>query len=346
MISQFIVTADLHLRDSPYEDDLETSLKLLDDLGKLAKQERATHIVCCGDVFHSKNPSHKLMIGVYNKFRHWRDRGITFIWLRGNHDLQIKSQETLSIMTLYDEVCMSLIEPYLWENETQMFFFVPWYGNSFINHLRHYAKIAALHSNKQKVMFAHTGLREGRISEHFQGKGCVRAADFCEDLYDIILLGDYHMPQDVTDKIRYLGVPIPRNFADNKENYHPWLLSMTGKTRLEPLTLTNPYPKYRTHRMKNAGIIEAYSKFDKNRIVCSEQVAEELFSLYPDALYEYTQDVPKAESVTSTRLEGVDTEDKFAVWEEFCIVKHYSPHLKELGTEYLLGGERGICNGL
>lgn len=335
VIDRFICASDIHIREKPYPNDLQLGIQLLEDLRLLAVREKSKHIVIPGDLFHSKSPSFNVLISVYNKLEEIRKSGITTIVLRGNHDIQIKSQAEKSILQLFSRVCLAVTKPYMIENKHQMLIFLPWYpGPKFRQILKHYHKLAA-GTSKQKIIFGHIGVTEGEVSENYRINQEVGTKDFATDLYDLVVLGDYHRHQWVTDKVVYLGCPISLNFGDNAPRYSPWLLNMRPSAELVPLQLPSIYPKYKVYELNEAKVIPGYDHKHRNRIKCPVDVAEKVSILYPDAEIEYTG---TQTSYATDRLDGIRSEDWKTVWKEFCALKGWGQDEEKTGLKYLRQG--------
>lgn len=334
MIDRIVCAADIHIREKPYKNDLALGLRLLDDLATLAKKEKASHIVIPGDLFHSKTPSFTVLTSVYDKLDEIRKSGIVVYWIRGNHDLAIKSDPHNTIMKLFSRVCKTIIKPYIIENEYQLLVFMPWYPGPEFRGIMKKINAKAAACSKQRVLFAHIGVKEGEVSDNFRVNQEVGTNDFAEDLWDIIILGDYHRHQWVTDKVVYLGCPIPLNFGDNAKQYCPWLLNLTPYAELKELRLPHRYPRYQTYEISKPTIIAGYDPNDRNLIRCPIDQAEEIGNLYPEATLEYIA-TEHSNNFVLDRLDGIGETDYETVWKEFAATQNYDAKTKKVGLTYI-----------
>lgn len=334
MIQTAILASDLHNRDQPYKDDLELSVRLIRDLGVLAEKNSASHLIIPGDFFHDKKPSYNLAVTMYEELEALRKKGLSVIWLRGNHDLALKSDPHRGLMTMYSRVCRTVMKPYIIENEMQFLAFLPWYpGPQFKAILKEIHRRALESSSKIKIIFGHVGVKEGEVSENYRVNQEVGSKDFCEDIYDMILLGDYHTHQYVTEKILYLGACVARDYGHQAKEYGPWLLNLIPSARLSRLYLPSRYPDYKIYKLNEAKIIPGYDPYNKNRIVCPVKVAPQISTMYPEAELVYSGDEHTEEY--GDRLDGIDEEDWPKVWAEFSQIYNLDSAVTKLGRKYL-----------
>lgn len=333
-MSSLILASDLHIRDKPYKDDLEVSMNLLDDLLFLAKKHKSEAIVITGDMFHEKKPSYELSILLYEKLKEIQKEGIEFVWVRGNHDLSLKSNPHQGLMTMYDKVCKTVMKPYIIEEGIFFLAFVPWYEGKLYKRILQKVHTRALESKSRiKILFSHIGVKEGEVGENYRVNQEVGSKDFCEELYDFILLGDYHTHQQLTEKIWYLGACLPRDFGHTAAEYGPWLLNLAPSAKLSRLYLPRKYPDYKVYDLTKPRVIPGYDSINKNRIKCPVEIAPQVLTMYPDADIIYTGE--ESFEYTPDRLVGLKEGDWSAIWKEFSTMKGWEGDIVKTGRNYL-----------
>lgn len=334
-----IVTGDIHLRDGPFPEDLEIGLQILEDCAYLAKVHDTKVIIINGDLLHRKNDTPlAVLLPLYRKLESLRARGYLVVWSRGNHESPWKSDPHRTVMTLFSNVCHTVIMPKTIEAANSTIWILPWYeGHDFRRLLNEVRKKALLCPSRRKIVIAHIGVTEGSVSpSNFRVQQDVSLKDFSPDLFDLIILGDYHMHQYLGDdrRVVYLGSPIPLTFGDG-DTVGPWLLDLLPEPRLTPLDLPTIYPKYNTYEIRKPEelTIPFYNHEDRNRIHCTPSMSSRVETIYPDAEIEYLEE---STLVLSTgRLEGVTEGDYEAVFREFHASKGWDKTHMKLGLEYL-----------
>lgn len=334
-----IVTGDVHLRDGPYPGDLEVGLQILEDCAYLARVHDTRVIIINGDLLHRKNDTPlSVLLPLYAKLEQLRARGFIIVWSRGNHESPWRNDPHRTVMSLFANVCHTVIAPKTIEAANTTIWVLPWYeGTDFRRLLHEVRKQALLRTSRRKIIIAHIGVTEGAVSpSNYRIQQDVSLKDFGSDLFDLIILGDYHMHQYLgpDERVVYLGSPIPLTFGD-ADAVGPWLLDLLPNPRLTPLDLPTIYPKYSVYEIRKPEevTIPYYNPEDHNRIHCTPSVAARVETLYPDAEIEYLEE---STLVLSTgRLEGVTEGDYEAVFREYHASKGWDKKHMELGLSYL-----------
>lgn len=332
MIPPALITGDVHLRDGPYRDDLAIGKRLLTDLKDVALREKCPYVIIAGDLFHSKKPSWDVVLFTYLGLKAMKKAGLTAFWCRGNHDLAIKSDPGHTIMSLFSDVCVPVLEPYKLEDESTVIWIIPWYeGPAYKLVIKAVHKYTLSRPDKKHYIISHIGIKEGQVTENFWVNQEVGSKDLCPELYQSILLGDYHYAQRIGDNIYYLGPPIPLDYATTEPNYNPWKMSWVTKEPEEVL-LMRSYPKYCAYTVsEDSKIIGGYSAANRNRIFTPVDLAESVKLLYPEAEIHYQA----AEASTVDRFDGINEVEWETTWAEFCSIKGiYETHFKH-GLDYL-----------
>lgn len=331
-----LVTGDVHLRDGPYPDDIKLGTTLLTDLKDAALASDCKYVIIAGDFFHSKNPSWDVVLMGYLGMLEMKKAGLTVFWCRGNHDFAIKSRPGHTVMSLFRDVCIPVLEPYKLEDKSTVAWIVPWYeGKAYRAIIREVHRQTMSKSGKKHYLISHIGIKEGEVTENFWVNQEIGSKDLCPDLYTQILLGDYHYAQTIGHNIHYLGPPMPLDFTTTQDVYHPWKLDWVAGA-LTPVPLSYRYPRYRHYILaEGESVIPGYSGRDRNRVTVCIDRADTAKVLYPDAEILYTA----KEEATLDRLEGVNETDWETTWAEYCSSKGvYETHFKP-GREFLLKAE-------
>ena len=332
MIPPALVTGDVHLRDGPYRDDLQIGKKLLTDLRDTAKKAKCPYVIIAGDLFHSKKPSWDVVIACYLGLKSMKRAGQTVFWCRGNHDLAVKSDPSHTIMSLFADVCIPILEPYKLEDESTVIWIVPWYeGPAYKLVIKAIHKYTLSHPTKKHYIISHIGIKEGEVTENFWVNQEIGSKDLCPELYQSILLGDYHYAQRIGTNIYYLGPPIALDFATREPSYCPWYMDWVSPVP-KAVQLFRKYPQYCAYTIsEEAKILTGYSAENRNRIVCPLDLAESTKLLYPEAEIQYTS---SAETAVD-RFDGINETDWETTWSEFCAIKAWHETHFSRGLGYL-----------
>lgn len=337
--TSMIVTGDLHTRDSPFADDLSIGEQLLEDLCKLAVKHRARCIVLNGDVWHQKDGVNAtVLLALRNKFAALkRTYGIPFVWVRGNHEAPWRTNPEFTLMSLFDSVCHTVITPSVLQNDNHIIYLLPWYPGKSFRKLLHNITRKALKESRRKIIIAHVGVTEGTVSpSNYRIQQEVSVRDFCPDLFDYIILGDYHAHQYLGGRknVLYLGAPIPLTFGDTS-NVGPWLLNIQPQPELIPLELPSLYPKYITHEvLKPEDLsIPFYNERHRNRIRCPLSLRARVKELYPNATVATMAEV--SDNVDTGRCANIGEADWVGLFKEFHKQSGKDAKHLKLGLKYL-----------
>lgn len=258
------------------------------DIGALAAHHKVSHVFINGDLWDKKQGTPRGVLRViYRCLRHMKFKlGLKVHWIRGNHETPDNSDPTDTMMSLFSEVAHVVVRPAVFDLPDCRFFLLPWYpAPAFIKHAQDLAAKARGKRDKRQILFAHVGLREGRISpSNIQLPQRVSVTHLYPDFYDAVLLGDYHSHQMLSDSVMYMGAPIPHLFGDEGFSEGPWLVD-TDTMTMETLELPHGYPKFRkwTLTSSEAVTIPGYDVADYNRIYAPVTSHQVLRTMYPGA---------------------------------------------------------------
>lgn len=327
-----IVTADIHI----HRDRLATHKKLLRHITQQAKSNGAAYVFMVGDMWHEKGGVGVEQLSlIYDELRRAKQAGVLWVWVRGNHECGIKSRPHDTLMTLFQDVAFCAIEPQVLPLERACIALLPWYrSEEFKKAARALAAKAKQHDGT-RILMAHVGLNEGKASSsNMYVQQNVAIQDLVPKAYDIVLLGDYHHRQYLTDRILYLGCPISHAHGDDLDG-GVWILD-TDLNLLQPLGLERGlFPQHRTWRIERPTdtMLIGYDKRDHNRIVVESSQVELYRGLYPDAVVQGRGEV--AIDTSSRRTKDMTDRSPAAIWDRVCVNKGLSLEVQTLGKEVL-----------
>ena len=329
---RFIWGVDYHLKSTR----LDIGIRLLQATTKAALKHRCSHIIIGGDLIDERHGMRiEVLQALYQEMERSRKKGVTWVWLRGNHEIGVKSEPHKTVMTLFAGVCHSLVEPAIWELPDVVLFFLPWYlPQQYILLASSLASTSRSYGSKLKVLLSHVGLDEGKASpSNMYVNQAVRLRDLHEDAYDRVLLGDYHVRQWLSDRTLYGGVPISHCHGDDTSN-GVWLVD-TQNNSLEAIALEDKFPRHLTWQVPdpNKSILFGYDPQDYNRIVIPRDYKNVFAALYPSAQFQFIGEEPDG---TDRRLASVEQKGSpEAIWHEFVKLKTLPSQQQELGLQIL-----------
>lgn len=336
---RFIVGMDFHL-SLPR---IEVGRDLIRETTKMAKDQHCSHVVIVGDLTDEKHGiKTELLSMLHAELKASLEKGVTWIWLRGNHEIPLKSRPELTLMPLFSSVCIPIIEPAVWEQQDgSVLVFLPWYLPQQYRMLaKHLAGVARTYPNRFVVLFSHIGLDEGKVSPSngMYVNQAVSLRDLDEGAYSRIILGDYHHRQYLSDKTLYGGCPISHAHGDDLNN-GLWLLD-TATREFSAMPWPRPFPAHRTWELQNISqVLLGYSSTDVNKIIAPRDCVGFFQRRYSTATV-----VAKAEArdSSSRRLEGLgDAQVSWTslkphqIWKRYCDLKNWDEAHWKLGVKTL-----------
>lgn len=341
-----VLLADVHIR----RDSIQTDRKLLRKVVTIAEANSCPYIICVGDLIHEKQGlGVEQLTMLYGELKRSRDKGIWWVWVRGNHEVAIKSEpETSTPMWLFQDVARVVIKQEILQfDDTTVAAFLPWYrAHEFVERARTIGDLMRQHYDKRRILFAHIGLDEGRASASNmyinQGVGLLQ---IMQQHYDLVVLGDYHPRQWLSDRALYLGLPISREHGDDLDN-GVWLLD-TGMSQLYPIPFERgEFPQHRIWKVDNPNlpVLLGFDPNDHNRIIVPAGYRDSWHTLYPSA-----QVVEIGSPIASPgidRLAKCHDRSPSGIWEFFCGDKSLDTDIQQIGKEILtLVAERDTSRG-
>lgn len=337
--TRFLVTGDLHVRDGPFPDDLAVGKQLIKDCFKLAKLHGCGAVIFNGDVWHQKNGVNpRVLLTVHNVISTCQSTtGIPCVWIRGNHESPWRSDPERTLMRLFSRLCHTVISPRVIQTQNHIIWLGPWYpGTLYKRYLKNITR-KAFKEQRKKVLISHIGVKDGVVSpSNTRIHQEVGVDDFCPQLFDYILLGDYHAHQYLGDRqnMLYLGSPLALTFGDFNPA-GPWLLDLSAGTKLSQLELPSIYPRYESYTIRNERelIIPVYKETDRNRIKCSFALSAQAKVMYPDAKIIKLEDGQK--QLSAGRVANVDENDWKGIFQEYHALAGWDKTHMKIGLEYL-----------
>lgn len=236
---KFLFTADIHL--SRYgQDKLDSSTGLAERLSSLSRTlnemaeycltNKISTFVIGGDILHGKSiiyaVAQDILLNFFDKYSN-----LQFIVIDGNHDLSGRGSDVVSALLPLKKVDNVLWVPF---NETYYdqendILYVP------------YSKdvVEKIVSNKAKILISHVGLNEGVLNSGISVVSSLSVKDLIGK-YQLVLLGHYHKPQEITDtdiSIYYVGSPIQLDWGE-KNDEKRFLIVDTETLQIESVPTT------------------------------------------------------------------------------------------------------------
>lgn len=326
MSMRAIVSADLHVSNRLIcgRSRLEVSMRVLEDQVLLAQQHNVKHIFWLGDVLDKKHGTPRSVLrAVYRflkKVKYKTDIKIHI--LRGNHETPDNSDPHDTLLELFSEVCHVVSRPGILELGDTRFYLLPWYpAGDYIRMARAYAKKARATrgtAGLRHVLLTHVGLREGRISpSNIQLPQRVSLSHLYPNIFDLIILGDYHAHQFLADNAFYVGAPVAHLFGD-EGMVGPWLVDTTAMD-VESLVLPHRPPDFRKWVVTDPAdlVLHGYRADDYNRIFAPGIALQALRVMYPGADLRVLESTSTSVDFSASRLTADDARNPERLLERF-----------------------------
>ena len=276
-MSRYLVIFDPHAQNQP-EHKLATYRQLMRETTELAQELKCDYVVCAGDLWHEKygvNPD--VLVMLYHELACAKfEAGVEWIFLRGNHEIAAKSFPHRTMLSLFAECAMVVVEPKVLagvasNGKTHQLYMLPWYlPETYIKHAANLAANANVSTANHKVLVSHIGLNEGQLSpsNYYRAPQRVFLNHLREKNYNLVLLGDYHMYQVMSARTMYGGAPIQHAFGDAPDQ-GLWLLDLTGdRAEVTNVPLRKRYPYYHKLRLEQGEALPQLDPRDYYRIEC------------------------------------------------------------------------------
>ncbi len=235
---KYVLIADLHCGLKDYSmlvdgipEHLYFPLLNLRNAAKLAKKEKAILIVA-GDIMHSKTLLHQqVLTEVYETIKEVSNE-VESYWLLGNHDFHIINSKVYSYLMGYNIELATPNDPI----RKHDFALVSYSDKETL-----IETIKNLEFEGLKLIVSHFGIEEADLSSssnYKTGEFSVKDFSSMKDMW--IMLGHYHKPQKLTDRMYYIGSPTITRLSEIGEEKRILLLD-TDTNKLE--SIPTIYPK-------------------------------------------------------------------------------------------------------
>lgn len=289
MSYRFIASGDLHVDDKEIlqRPRLPVCMQMMEDLVTLAERHDVRDIFSAGDLYTQKKPSYEVLEALRKHFKKaFLTKGIRYHLLEGNHEALLKSQPQKTFLSMFSEISHVVTKPQRLCIQKVHFWLVPWCSGA--KHIRLLESCAseAVKVKGRKILITHCGLREGWVgSPGNKINQRMSIKHLFPNIFDLVLIGDYHAHQMMADNAFYMGAPIPHSFGDT-HIMGPWLVTVEGKDiNCEPLLLPHRAPEFHEYVLEDKTNLQIrnFRDGDYNRIYCHASVIERVRVMYPGA---------------------------------------------------------------
>ncbi len=189
---KFLITGDLHLRGSSPEnridDFFESQINKMEQIFKLATENKCEMILCPGDVFDNPRPSFDVLeyyIKLFKKYNTNCDGGIQFLTVWGQHDQRFRTKERTALKLMDSLGYMKTIDGYTSLNSMCG---IDLYGCSYGDEI-----LIPKHDDLFNILLIHKTILD---KQKWIGQEDYLLSDkvFKKYPYDLIISGDWHHP--------------------------------------------------------------------------------------------------------------------------------------------------------
>jgi DNA repair exonuclease SbcCD nuclease subunit len=221
---------------------LQDAINILEQIGNICKDYKVDGVLCAGDLFHTRYVIQvPTFNAIYEAIAKIKMQVMFFGLLVGNHDQgnrkgDIYSTETLrSIVTVMDEPKWYVFgTKEAWDQVLIL-------GLPF-NDSKEALKMAIEEGINQpnmkplpRALLAHIGLSGAKAGANFVmiSNNELTVPDLKPEAFQQVFLGHYHMPQNLTPNVRYLGATHQHNWGDQNQERGCWLWDTDPRSKQE-----------------------------------------------------------------------------------------------------------------
>ncbi len=208
-MSKIIITADIHCG---FQNRLNDCIWSMDVINAYATKNQITNIIIAGDLFHDRTSlGIDIISTVYDHLKKYRDTGVNWVALCGNHDLFLKTSWQINSLHCLGEI-LTVVEDYqLLKINGRNFHFLPFvhYESKYLEHFLEIEKKAS----KDDILVTHIGVKGATMNSCFLLKYW-KDIDFENCKFNTIFTGHFHCHQQVGNKVWYPGSPIAFKFDE------------------------------------------------------------------------------------------------------------------------------------
>lgn len=261
-----LIFTDIHI--SPHKGSyqrLDDGLDVLEWVCQTALDNKIDTILFLGDLFQDRQ---KIQVLAYQKtfatFQKYQDR-IKWYILLGNHDLwYLEKWDVSSVIPLSAINGVTVInEAKTIKIGEREFDWLPFVKNP----LKIITDKFPIKDRGNRILCAHIAIDKAKqnsfyhsseISVEFEGDMVRIDKDYFKD-WQLVLLGHYHTPQHLTDKIQYIGSPWQINFSEANQDKHIMILDLEN---LEMKYIKNDFsPKHLIIKEKDLGKVDLKNNY-------------------------------------------------------------------------------------
>lgn len=295
----------------------------------------------CGDLFDKKHTLDAVMAS--EVACRLAERNREDVILRGNHDVALGDRSTLEFLEIARAKVVDVRSgPTVWEDDDAYVSLIPyhdegdWVAKSVAATVRPTDK-------RMRILVAHCAVEGAKTSSEYPLPYEVTLAELQPALWDLVVLGHVHEPQNLLPNVLYVGSFCQRSFADEGSG-RSWLSVNPGDRTWERVPL--PGPRFHTVVLRNASDLEStdprqLSVADYYRVQCPGHLLDAARERYEGPRVTVQAVVDPVTEATAPRLsrEGQSWNDLVSAY-----VKQRAPgdldseQLKTIGWEIISDG--------
>lgn len=231
-----------HVETFPHINRLEVTIQIVYDMIRLCKIKDVRIIILNGDVLDKAYPSLDVLLELMYALLAAKGEGISVYWVRGNHEVALRTKLAQNVMHLFESLCHVVCEPQSITSDKAIIMLCPWYPDAEVmkSVFREMNRAWTIGETRRRILFTHLPLREAHVSPSNQTiGGPIGVDDLFPENWTAVMLSDLHMAQFVGDKgqVCYMGAPIPHTFGDT-DTVGLWFID-TEANVFEPIDITH-----------------------------------------------------------------------------------------------------------
>jgi len=250
--------ADPHMREGR-NGELKTGIQLFNCINKTADRENCNAVFLIGDAWHEKYGVNYAVLTALRKCLLKMARNKLVYWIRGNHEVSIKSEPEKSLIELFEGLHKNLIivnkpQPIFDQQYRYGIWMLPWYpAEDWIIHAEAMSRHAQACAIPNKILMTHIGLSEGTVSSSniYTINHKTKLSHLHPWVWDFVLMGDYHVQQFFHfNKVLYLGAPMQLAHGDVPDQ-GVFVLDLNGAKAVltkVPIEGAETLPRYITYK--------------------------------------------------------------------------------------------------
>jgi DNA repair protein SbcC/Rad50 len=233
--------ADIHIRNTQFHKEYK---QVFDELYKSLKSNKPDVIYIGGDLFHSKQVLSPESVSLASEFLSKLSEIAHVLIILGNHDVAVSSKEQrLDAISPIIKLIGSHRITYMKESNIWRFNDVYFIHYSCIDNI--IPDISSIPQEATKAILYHGIVKGAKTYSGIEFDETTDSRQIIWSDYDMGLLGDIHMVQNVTDNAYYPSSLICQNFGEHPTN-HGYILWDTENLNKKPkyIKIENPYSYY------------------------------------------------------------------------------------------------------